>query len=311
MTVYLAAYDTEWGPDGFSPEEVEVIADIHRRHNAPATFFIVGKLLEISEHARKLRHVLDDELFDIQSHTYRHLLLKDNRLGGKGLALDEIEMEVVKTNEIITRVFGRKVMGLRTPAGFHRGLRGEPRILEILWRNSIRFLSADLRGPGDMLPSPLKEPFWYADEGFSELLELPGHSWHDNVLKGYTEHPISWPPPPGFLYPPKPPRTAQDEFKVYRREIDCAISGGVVWRCTPSPGDASVPTTPPEEDFTYYSPVLHPWSLCRVEPGARTVELLLSYAEAKGMAVMNFVQMYRELLMTGQPPLRMETPVVA
>jgi len=73
MTAYLAAYDTEWGPDGFSPEDIEAIGDIHRRHNAPATFFIVGKLLEAPEYAVKLREVLNDELFDVQSHTYRHL----------------------------------------------------------------------------------------------------------------------------------------------------------------------------------------------------------------------------------------------
>jgi len=273
MTAYLAAYDAEMGPDGFSPEDIEVIADIHRRHNAPATFFIVGKLLEAPEYAGKLREVLDDELFDVQSHTYRHLLLKDHRVHGKGIPLDEVEMEVVRTNELIAEVFGREPIALRTPAGFYRGMRGEPQILDILWRNGIKFLSADLRGPGDMLPSPLKEPFWYADEGFPKLLELPGHSWHDNVLKGYTEHPIIWPPPPGFSYPPRPPRTAQEEFEVYRREIDYAIEVG----------------------FTYYSPVLHPWSLCRIDPGARTVELLLSYAESRGMPIMSFVQMYGKL----------------
>jgi len=154
-------------------------------------------------------------------------------------------MEVVRTNELIAEIFGREPIGLRMLAGFYRGMRGEPQILDILWRNGIKFLSADLRGPGDILPSSLKEPFWYADEGFPKLLELPGHSWHDNVLKGYTEHPIIWPSPPGFSYPPRPPRTAQEEFEVYRREIDYAIEVG----------------------FTYYSPVLHPWSLCRIDPG--------------------------------------------
>ena len=63
-------------------------------------------------------------------------------------------MEVVRTNELIAEIFGREPIGLRMLAGFYRGMRGEPQILDILWRNGIKFLSADLRGPGDMLPAP-------------------------------------------------------------------------------------------------------------------------------------------------------------
>ena len=52
------------------------IATILKRNDAPATFFILGNVLERAPD--EVAGVLDDPLFDVQSHTYSHLHIIDD-----------------------------------------------------------------------------------------------------------------------------------------------------------------------------------------------------------------------------------------
>ena len=71
MTFFVSAYDTEFIRDpNHSLKAVETITEIHRGHDAPATFFIVGRLLEKA--GERFRTLLEEKLFDVQSHTYTH-----------------------------------------------------------------------------------------------------------------------------------------------------------------------------------------------------------------------------------------------
>ena len=72
--LYVAAYDVEADPEVSVPA-TRAVAAVHRRHRAPATFFIVTRLLETAK--EEFRAILDDELFDIQSHTHTHARLKE------------------------------------------------------------------------------------------------------------------------------------------------------------------------------------------------------------------------------------------
>ncbi len=161
MTRYIPAYDLELMETPISA--LENIIKIHKKYNAPATFFIVGNLLE--KDPDKYKTFLDDELFDIESHTYSHKLLKDHLIGGKGASLEEINEEVAKANRLLETTFKKKILGLRTPWGFYKGLQGEKRILRILWENGIRFVSSELMGPFDTIPAPLTQPYWYKKDG--------------------------------------------------------------------------------------------------------------------------------------------------
>ena len=269
-TAYVAAYDLE--NEKLSPEALEAIADVHARHSIPATFFVVGRLLEVNP--GKYDALRDEELFDVESHTYSHKLLKESVVHGKGVSLDVVEAEVSRASDLLSSAFNREIIGLRTPCGFYRGLQGEKDVLEILWRNGIRFVSSDLRGRLDTLPAPFTQPYWYEEDGFPQLLELPGHDWHDNVLKGYGSVPAFWPPIFPWGLPSKPPETPEEEFeKVYRHSIDYAI----------------------EQDLTYYSPIMHPWSIYRFSKEAKTIDLILSYAKERGMEFLTYRWMYERL----------------
>lgn len=100
MSLYVAAYDTEaiypwWelGDQKYSAQlyqesvsyegerlgeclaGVRAVAEVHLRLDAPATSFLVGKLVE---HARReLRALLDQPIFDLQCHSYTHANLME------------------------------------------------------------------------------------------------------------------------------------------------------------------------------------------------------------------------------------------
>lgn len=270
-TAYIAAYDLENAET--SPAALKAIASVHVKHNVPATIFMVGRLLEVNPGEYEI--LRDDSLFDVESHTYSHRLLRDSVVHGAGVSLDVVETEITRANELLSSTFNKEITGFRTPCGFYQGLQGRKDVQEVLWRNGIRFVSSDLRGQLDTIPAPFTQPYWYEADGFPQLLELPGHDWHDNVLKGYGSVPALWPPIFPWGLPNRPPKTPEEEFEtVYRHSIDHAI----------------------QQKLGYYSPIMHPWSIYRFNKEAKTIDLILSYAKRLGMEFLTYRQMYERLV---------------
>ncbi|PJB62216.1 MAG: hypothetical protein CO095_19025, partial [Armatimonadetes bacterium CG_4_9_14_3_um_filter_58_7] len=180
-TVFCIGYDTECVADlSVSLKAVEVVAAVHRKHGAPATFFFVGQLLE-AQGERYAAALGEDNLFDIQSHTYSHYGLKGNAPEHVARAAEELQ----KTADLIDEHFGKRPIGVCGPGGYENGLQDCPNMLRVLWDSGARYISTDGRGPGGTIPSPLTQPYWYAEQGFPTLLELPAQDFHENVLKGY------------------------------------------------------------------------------------------------------------------------------
>jgi hypothetical protein len=98
---------------------------------------------------------------------------------------------------------------------------------------------------------------------------MPGHGWHDNVLKGLTKlgcGVVNWPPLEPWFIPPAVPRTPEEEAEVYRLWIDKARGRGLA----------------------YVSLVWHPWSHYRFSADCRSVRLTLEYAKEIGMPADTF-----------------------
>src|SRR5919202_5457914 len=113
MTYYVFAYDLE-DPD-LCLRATPRLVELHRRYEIPATFFVLGTVLE--RRGAELRAVFgDDPLFDIASHTYSHQPLKHNRIHGPGVDLDELEREVGLG--LVKEVFQRPCVGVRSGYGF-------------------------------------------------------------------------------------------------------------------------------------------------------------------------------------------------
>ena len=218
MATLLIGYDTEsaavgeglarfLGPDvpqyycALDPETtrrgVALLARLHEELEAPCTFFVCGRTLLHALDA--LEPLAGSELFDIQQHTYSHVVFKDvhyRPIGGDveavlpetpAVALRE---ELAFTSELIRKYLGRECVGLRTPFGYYRGLRDRPDLLEIVRETGHSYVTSWGRNEQNGNPTPWVQPFTYADEGFPQILEIPFQFWLDGIwfdAHGYGE----------------------------------------------------------------------------------------------------------------------------
>jgi peptidoglycan/xylan/chitin deacetylase (PgdA/CDA1 family) len=189
---YRAALDPESTRRG-----VELLARLHTELEAPCTFFLCG---------RTLLHALDaieplagSPLFDLQQHTYSHVVFRDVRYRAEGSDTEAVipetphvalREELRITSELIRKYLGRDCIGLRTPFGYYRGLRDRPDLLAIVKETGHRFITSWGRNEQNGNPTPWVQPFAYAEEGFDDLLEIPFQFWLDGIwfdANGYGE----------------------------------------------------------------------------------------------------------------------------
>ncbi|MDH5441948.1 MAG: polysaccharide deacetylase family protein [Candidatus Bathyarchaeota archaeon] len=265
MTLYIAAYDTE------SPRCLAAcrkIVEVHRRFDMPATFFLVGKILMANPD--DYRELLDDPLFEIASHTYSHKMLRNHPFCGPAASKQQIQEEIFGGKSVVERVFGRPCLGIRPACGFTNGLRGSEDVLELIHEAGFRYVSSALWGPDFTMPAPLNQPFTYSEEGFPDLWELPGHGWHENLLKDSNRTPKRI-----LLFPPLMPETIpshyvkapEEEFAFNNKPlIDRAIADGLL----------------------HVTLVWHPWSLGRFDPEMNMLELAFNYVRSRGMSIGTF-----------------------
>jgi peptidoglycan/xylan/chitin deacetylase (PgdA/CDA1 family) len=154
MTTYIAAYDTE-SPDCLPA--VRQIVEIHRKHQMPATFFIVARLLD--QQGQAYRSLIgDDPLFEVASHSYTHMLLFDHRVCGKAGPRDQYEHEIVESKQRIEACFEYNVIGFRPAVGSSTGLRGKPELLGLCRKAGYQYSSSLLWGPEETMPALLHAP---------------------------------------------------------------------------------------------------------------------------------------------------------
>jgi hypothetical protein len=238
----------------------------------PATFFIVGKTLDATP--AEYRKLLDDPLFEIASHTYTHRMLRDHEFCGPAVSMDERRNEISKGKEAVERVFERPCIGLRPGCGFDNAFRGEPKVLELIKEAGLKYVSSLLWGPDQTLPALLREPFNYDAEGFGEIWEMPGHGWHENLLKDHNR----WGPRRLTLWPPPFPeaiplgfcKTPKDEFEVNKVFLERAA----------------------ETDKLFVSLIWHPWSLAKFDPDMKMLELTFAHARRIGLNACTYAQLY-------------------
>lgn len=271
LPLFVPAYDTE--QPGACLAACRTIAEVHRRRRIPATFFIVGKLLESDGAA--FRELLDEpELFEIASHTYSHRMLRDHPVCGPAIRDWEVHEEILRGKELVEDTFGRECLGVRPGCSFENGLAAAPAVLEKVADAGLRYVSSHAWGPHSTLPAPLTQAYTYEADGFADLWELPTHGWHENVLKGHNATPgrlLLWPP----IYPECQPtsyvETVEEEFAVHRFFIDRAVADGL----------------------EYVSLIWHPWSLARFDPPMKMLDLVFDHAERRGMTFARYEDLWR------------------
>ncbi len=228
---------------------IRAVAEAHLERGAPATFFIVARLLDAAR--RELVDILDHPIFEVASHSYTHPDIKDYLHDDHRL-----RHEIADSKKAIEDAFGRAVIGFTTPGGYEDGYIGQPKVPEILCEAGYRYLRSVGTGPHYSMPAPLHQPFWYDAEGCAELLEIPTHAWHDNVLTGQHGL-VAWPPTLPWDYPTRMPTDAQGVYEAYAPGIDHAARAGLV----------------------AYVPTFHPWSIYRIDQRAAHIAMLLDHAD--------------------------------
>jgi peptidoglycan/xylan/chitin deacetylase (PgdA/CDA1 family) len=266
VTVFVPAYDVEASK---CLPACRKIVELHRQFDVPATFFIVGKMLEANP--TEYRELLSNSAFEVASHTYSHKLFLDHPICGSAASSEQIRTEILQGKASVEHVFKGSCLGLRPVCGFPDGLKGAPDALRLTSQTGFRYVSSILWGPDFSLPAPLNRPFRYSAEDCPDLWELPGHGWHENVLKGNTRIGIRrlllFPPPLPEMVPSTFIKTPDEEFKFNNKPmIDRAVS----------------------EDAPYVSLVWHPWSLGAFDPEMKMLDMTFRYLQKIGLRAASF-----------------------
>ena len=258
---------TEWIDECL--KAVEAIHGVLSRNNAPATFFVVGEVLERA--GADLGSLLSDPLFEIQSHSYTHMHIKDDDPN----ILSQFENELEKTAQLIHRYFGKPPRGFAAPGGFYRGLRGYQKQLAILKDQGYVYVNTDASGPPEQwMPAQFTQPYWYDEEGFPEILEVPVTGWHCNMLFNTGHQNDNWKPAAGFpdgTVMERLPVTIQEGFEARRKELQYAIDKQLI-----------------------YLPAMHPWSVYRFDPELEHLERLIAAAREQRVPVVNCGSVYEQ-----------------
>lgn len=278
MTRYIAAYDTEKAQDCLAA--CRQIRAVHEQFSVPGTFFIVGKRLE--EEGAEYRAVLGDvPEFELGSHTYSHKMLRDHPFCGPAPEQVTRLQEIQEGKTWIEQTFQRACVGLRPGCGFTDGLRGDRWLTDAVAGAGFRYVSSVLWGPDYTVPAMLEPPYTYVEEGHPDLWELPGHGWHENLLKAHNltvqaRRIVAWPSPFPEAVPLRPIKTPEEEFAVNRLFIDRAVELGL----------------------PYISLIWHPWSLARFDPAMTMLKLTFAYVQELGLEATTYEAEWRRLART-------------
>lgn len=248
----------DWYPEmgqNTTAEGLEIIADNHLGLGVPATLFVCGRTLTHS--LPDIRSAAREELFDIQQHTYSHVLFKPDTWKGETFPASPepaLRHEVSATSALINEHLGTQCIGLRTPHGYFQGLSDRPDLVGILDDCGIRFVSSWSRNEEGGNPTPLDvQPFWYSAQGYDDILEIPFQFWLDAFW--FEEH-------------------GRDRGHDFAAALRSAVD------------------TIAERDLTY-GVCFHDWAMLLYdEKGTRWVRSLLEYALERGVEVLSYSQFY-------------------
>jgi peptidoglycan/xylan/chitin deacetylase (PgdA/CDA1 family) len=190
MTTLCVGYDVESGNPKTTRLFLDALARVHGSRGVPCTLFIRGQTLE--KNARQIKKLVGNPLFDLQQHTYSHLIFKRieadtgkaHEVYGKDESIEAIKKDVERANALFQKKLGISPAGLTTPYAFYRGLLDRPDILKVLHDAGIRYLRSWGRNEKGYTPVPLDvQPFFYDEQGFPDMLECPVNGWQDCIWR--------------------------------------------------------------------------------------------------------------------------------
>jgi len=170
-------------PDDTTTRGLDIIRRNHRELGVRGTLFVCGRTLLHSLPA--LQEAATDPLFEIQQHTYSHVLFKPDAWEGgefKPAPPEALRHEVTATSSLLAEHLGVTCTGIRAPHGYYLGLADRPDLVELLADAGIEYVSSWGRNEHNANPTPFStQPFWYVEQGQPDVLELPFQYWLDGT----------------------------------------------------------------------------------------------------------------------------------
>jgi peptidoglycan/xylan/chitin deacetylase (PgdA/CDA1 family) len=245
-------------PDDTTARGLDIISRNHHEFGVRGTLFVCGRTLLHSLPA--LSKARDDDLFEIQQHTYSHVLFKPDAWEGgvfKPSPPEALLHEVSATSALLGEHLGVECYGLRTPHGYHLGLSDRPDLVDLLAQAGMRYVSSWGRNENNGQPTPFSvQPFWYHEQGHPDILELPFQYWLD-----------------GTWFEQNGPERGKEFLQVLRAGIDEIADTDLV-----------------------YGACFHDWAMLRYrEEETGWARGFMAYALEAGVEVMSYGDYYRRL----------------
>lgn len=226
----------------FCVNSVSNIIDVLNYYEKGATFFILGKLIEVEDRIVKLFNNVKSNLkIDVEQHLYSHSkIYEDGREPKRNvLSISEIDYELKLTNKLIHDNFGFKCQGVRVPYCFEEGIVNRLDIQKIFLDNGFKFVSTQLGGVRNRIfriSENTLQPYYLANG----LLEIPINGLMDVAFLDHHNKKIN-----------------MDLKKVIDLYIDDLVY------CV-------------KNDYVY-SPVFHPWCVSRIDPELKIIKKLIEF----------------------------------
>ena len=277
MATMLMGYDTEYHaigenlargggesfysslPDDATEAGLDIITTNHEALGVTGTLFVCGRTLLHCLPA--LKKAARSPVLDIQQHTYSHILFKNDTWRG-GLfpqsPAEALYHELGATSALLKEHLDIDCIGLRTPHGYYLGLSDRPDRLRMLADVGIEFVSSWGRNSEHDNPTPLDiQPFWYEEQGFPDILELPFQHWLD-----------------GFWFEEYGIDRGAEFLEVLKEGVDEIV----------------------EKDLVYGA-CFHEWAMVRYnEAGTGWARGVIEYALERGVEVMSYTDYYNQQL---------------
>jgi peptidoglycan/xylan/chitin deacetylase (PgdA/CDA1 family) len=254
-------YDVEAGNPKTTRLFLDAMVKVHESRGAPCTHFIRGQTLE--KNARQIKELAGNPLFDLQQHTYSHLIFKrieadtgkTHEVYGNDEPIEAIKADVEKANLIFRKKLGFSPAGLTTPYAFYRGLLDRPDILKALHDAGVRFLRSWGRNEKGYTPVPLDvQPFFYDGQGFPDMLECPVNGWQDCIWRTDNGWKARW-------------------DQAFIADLDQVASRG-----------------------DYIALCQHDWSSIQEDPEMAMTAAIIDHARGAGVRIVSYKTFYEEML---------------
>jgi peptidoglycan/xylan/chitin deacetylase (PgdA/CDA1 family) len=258
--ILLFGYDTEYyGRKANSEKEAKECCDhevasvrklvaLHKAKGVPATFFMLGRLVELEPRFKQIFRSRSG-LIDLQQHTYSHsLVMEKPGFDRPMITAAQLKSEILKTSLLIKDAYGVVCTGVRLPYTYKGGLQGHAPLQKAIKDAGMSFVSSDNSSGDQKSPSFISnpvQPYRYKNG----LIELPLNGFMDTSL----------------LRPPWKSRKSLDLPSMFLEEFRFAVENSLV-----------------------YAPGFHPWALAMVDPKLDIIKNLIKEARRLGVEMMSY-----------------------